>query len=133
MSATVTAANNAANLKTAKRNVLAAMGLAADFDTSTFDYSTRATYTKALASEILKYPQSFTDGTLQSAQLIAAKSYGELADPSFSWGEFGNAFADEAKITLPRVGLYLLAAGVILGAVFIFVRYKPASIKPGIA
>lgn len=119
----VTAAQSAANARTAARNVAARLGFA---DTSALTYDERVTYNHALAAEILKYPQSFTAAALLTASGIVNKAYGPQADATFDWGELTDALAAEAKITLPAVGNKLLVAAVALGAAWIYFNRRPA-------
>ncbi len=110
----VTQAQSAYNAKTAAARVAARLNL----DPANLSYEQRAAYNKALAEEMLKYPQSFTAEALESARIIAGKTYEQLQDPSFSLGAFGDAFLEEAKVTLPSVGNKLL-----IGAVIVAIAY----------
>jgi hypothetical protein len=81
----VTAAQNSYNLRTARNTVAASLGV----DPANMDYAERITYNRALAGFIVAHPAGFTDDTLSTAAGIVGRSYSELADTSFQWGEFG--------------------------------------------
>lgn len=106
----VTAAQSRANLLTAARNVRARLGLS---DTpSDWTYAQRTTYNRELALEIQKYPQSFTEQTLTTAQGIASKTYSPLEDTSIAWGDF-------AADVVPKVGFSLAGISAVgLGLIF---------------
>lgn len=115
----ITADQNRRNLATASKNVAARLGVdPANLGT----YEIRIAYNKALAEEVLKYPQSFTESTLETAKIIGEKNYSSLQDESFSWGDFGDALADEAKVTLPSIGNKLLVGAVVVAAVYFAVK-----------
>ncbi len=125
----ITADQNKRNLATASRNVAARLGVD---PANLSSYEIRVQYNKELAAEILKYPQSFTEGTLESARIVSEKTYSDLQDASFSWGDFGDALAEEAKVTLPAVGNKLLIGAVVVAAVYFAVRAwksAPAAVK----
>lgn len=126
-----TEAQSAYNLKTAAARVSARLGLT-DIADSDWTYDQRTQYNKALAQEILLYPQSFTDQTLESARRVADKDYQPLqgSDP---FGEFTDAFIEEAKITLPSIGNKLLIGAVIVAVVYFGVKAwasRPAPVRP---
>ena len=100
MSAAVTKAASAANLKTAAGNVARDMAV----DPKNLTYDQRIAYNKALATEILKYPQSFTDETLAIAQKASGANYQELEDAGFSWTDFGNGALDSAGEIVASAG-----------------------------
>ncbi|WP_415907275.1 hypothetical protein [Oleiharenicola sp. Vm1] len=93
----VTEANNALNLRTAARNVRARLGLP---ETNQMSYEQRTNYVKELAAEVLKYPQSFTQETLNRAAQTAAKNYAALDNTDFAWGDFVTETANNAKPVL---------------------------------
>lgn len=110
----VTQAQNAANLRTASRNVAARLGV----DPAALTYNERIRYNKELAAEILRYPQSFTDATLSTARTVAGQEYSALEDTSFDFGAFVDETAERAKVVLPVAGL-AAAAGLLLVLYFL--------------
>lgn len=111
----VTPEANAGNLKTAARNVAARLGIT---DTRNMTHEIRIAYNKELTAEILRYPQSFTAETLAVAKDISDNDH-RLADPSFSFGEFGSAVLDNATVVIPAFGKSVLTAAVIVACVYI--------------
>ena len=113
----ISAANNRANLATAKRNALASLSLG---DSSNLTFEERVAYNKSLASEILKYPQSFTPETLASAQIVAGKVYGAME--SFDLLDAADQFTETALATakeiLPEFGKQLLVAVVVVAVAY---------------
>ncbi len=104
----VTEASNRLFLRTAARNAARSLGYdAATFEPRTFTYDQQTAYVQALAREILKYPNNFTDATILAANSIANKNYGPLVDSSASFDDFADAFADEAL----KVGESVAAVG----------------------
>lgn len=83
---------SAANIASTHRLIAAQMGV----DPSNMDLATRSIYDKAFATVILKYPHDFTQQEVVNAQYAMSKNFGSLQDDSFNWGEFGNAFIDNA-------------------------------------
>ena len=125
MSSTVTADQNAYNLKTASRNVGATLGV----DPDNLDYTQRVSFNKALAQYILDYPQSFTDQTLSTAQYVSGKSYQDLQNTDLSWSDFGNAVVDNAGNLASGFTFTLLPTLAIMAVVvFIAVNYLPGAI-----
>lgn len=118
----VTQAQNAANLKTASARVASRLGV----DPANLTHAQRITYTRALAREILSFPWSFTEATLNTARIIDGRDDASLAlvDDSFSWSEFVDAGAEEAEKLIPKVGASLWWGAVIIGAVAAFAAFK---------
>ena len=122
---TVTQEQNNYNLRTVKRKVAQSLGISNTANIA--DFEQRKNYVQTLAAEILKYPNAFNAVTLAAASDISGKEYGSLTDTDISFGDFVDAFADEAKTLLPDVGNKILLAVLILGAVYIFVNRKPVA------
>jgi hypothetical protein len=126
----ISPANNRANLATAKRNALASLSLA---DSSNLTFEERVAYNKALAAEILKYPQSFTPETVASAQIVSGKVYGALE--SFDLLDAADQFTEtalaSAKQILPEVGKQILVGLVVVAVFYVvsknFFNRSPAS------
>ena len=93
MSKITTTAENAYNLRTARKAVARQLGIE---DSSSIEYADRIEYNRTLAGFILQYPNGFTDAQLKSAAIVAGTSYPDLADPKFDWGQFGDLFAENA-------------------------------------
>jgi len=102
-----TEANSALNLRTAARNVVASLGVPSD--PKERSYAQQAAYLKALAAEVLRYPNSFTQATLDNAARIAAKNYGALDSTDFAWGDFASETARNAVPVLSDFTNKLLA------------------------
>lgn len=128
----VSALSNSANLKTAARNAAASIGV----DPANLTYDERTAFNKALAAEILKYPRSFSDATLETARRIDAKAYQPLDDEGFDLSDFANLTVDNAgKIvdaagsqlrTLSIVAVLAVAAFYILPGALARANAKPA-------
>lgn len=93
----VTEANSALNLRTAARNVRARLGLP---ETNQMTYEQRTLYLQQLAAEVLRFPLSFTQPTLDNAARIAGKNYSALDSTDFAWGDFAVETAANAKPVL---------------------------------
>lgn len=122
----VTAQQNAYNLRTARGNVARRLGIT---DTAALDYDARVAYLRALAAEILRYPQSFTEETLATARRVSAADYKPI-DAATPFADFADAFIEEAKETLPAVGNKLLLALVVVAAVYFGVKAWRSSPAP---
>lgn len=96
----VTAENARLNLRTAARNVAERLGV----DPANMDQAQRIAYNRALAAEILKYPQSFTPEIIEIAQRIGYTDSANLEDASFSWGEFAAEAISPAAEAAQSIG-----------------------------
>lgn len=115
----VSSLQNSANLKTAGRNAAAAIGV----NPGNLTYEERTAFNKALAAEVLKYPQSFSDETLATARRIAAVEYQPLQDAGFDLSDFANATVDNAGRIVDAGGSFLkklLVVAVVAVAAFYF-------------
>lgn len=115
----VTVAQNAANLRTVRARVAARLGID---PANIASYEQRTQYNKALAAEIVAFPQSFNSGTLDTARRVLGTNYQPLADTSFDFGAYVDEFSNEVSETLPSVGNKLLVGLVIVAAVYVAVR-----------
>lgn len=60
-------------------------------------YEQRIAYNKALAAYIQANPAQFSPVDLNTAQIVAAKSYSGLDEASFSWGDFGAEIVNQSE------------------------------------
>lgn len=97
MSSTVTPEQQAANYRTARRNVETAMGLPQDTPAAQVPLEVMAEYRRRIAEIIVAHPQSFTDESLTQAQLALDHIAGgkQLDTGSFSLMEGVESFTDE--------------------------------------
>ena len=129
----LTAANFAANLKTARTVVAQRLG----FDPSNLTYDQRTQYNKALAGYISQYPNSFSALTLDIARReLQQGDYPALSDTGLDLGAFVDAAVANAQAINPldpqnigTVGKYLLgaAAVVVFGYLVVKLLLRPKS------
>lgn len=124
MSATGT--ENTYNLRTARQRVAASLGV----DPANLSYEKRIEYNRALAGFILQYPAGFSDSTLATAADIAGRSYDDLADPSFNWGEFADDVAATAVPVLDGFQNKLLLIVAVAAVAWVFFNSRPSSPTP---
>ncbi len=108
------------NLRTAARNVQASMGLSGASANWSTDQVTA--YNKALAAEVLRYPNSFTPEILATAQLLLGRQYTSIEDATFAWGEFGAETLANAPGVLGGFTNKLIIAVVVVAVVYFGVR-----------
>lgn len=124
----LTAANYAANLKTAAGNAAATAGVSG-LPPSEFTLAQRTAYNKALVAQILAYPNSFSPETLNIAATMNT-DYGRRGyyfDSAL--GTIASSVADTATAINPlavgnigTVGKYILLALVVLAAFWLFLK-----------
>ncbi len=127
----LTADNYAANLKTAAKNAAAAAGVTG-VAPADFTLEQRQAYNQQLISQILSYPNSFSPETVNIANTTNT-DYGWRGNHFDSaLDTFINAAADNARKINPldpsnikTVGMWLLVAGVVLAAFWIFLKTPP--------
>jgi hypothetical protein len=132
----LTAANYSANLKTAAKNAAAALGLTG-IAPSDFTLEQRQAYNQALVKQILAYPNSFSPEEVNQAATMNT-DYG-LRGYYFD-SALGTALSSVAdtvtKINpldasnIKTVGMWLLIAGVVLGAFYLFLKTPPRGGSP---
>jgi len=129
----LTAANYAANLKTAAKNAAATAGVTG-IPPSSWTLTQRQAYNQSLTAQILKYPNSFAPETVNIATATNT-DYG-LRGHNFdsALGTAVDTVADTVRTLNPldpqnikTTGLWLLVAAVALGAAWIFFRTPPSS------
>ncbi len=132
----VTAAQNLGNLTSAANLVASQLGV----NRHNLTTDQQAAYNKALAAMILKYPDRFTDSTLETARIVAGANYGQAADTGFDWGMFeteltNNVVAAGGKVAAVGDGVLNTAAlaswliptvALAVVGIWLFKRYKAA-------
>lgn len=105
----VSTEQNAGNLRTASRNAAGRLGL--DL-TAKQDWTLdeRNEYNAELAREILKYPASFTDQTVATAQNTLNHPVGGEVDASLSISDFASEMAAESKPEFSKLLLVAIVA-----------------------
>lgn len=122
-----TAEQSRYNLRTAQTRVAARLGIS---DPRSISYDIRREYNRALAEEILKYPQSFDATALANARASLEKDFSNIEGTSFDLTLFADAVADQAAETLPSVGNKLLLAAVVVAVAYVAVRAWRAAPAP---
>ncbi len=141
----LTDAQIAANRKSASNLARRDLGLT-ERPASDWTPGERADYVRSLSLYILKYPNSFSEADLKTAELNKNATAMEPVDTSFSWGDFGSEFVNNgnelvgkplvnlgnavsnAANILGTVGPYLAVAGVLfVGYMFVKAKGKQVS------
>lgn len=127
----LSAANHAANLRTASRVIRERLGLPTD--TGTWSFDQRQRFNQTLAEYIASYPGSFSSDVLEIARRRLQENPATvLLDTSLDF----SALLDSAAVTarglnpfdpsnIGTVGKWLLAAVVVLGIFWLFFNRPP--------